>query len=321
MNNKSKKIFVCGHNGMVGSAILRQLDKKENIEIFTKTREQLNLEDQNQVKRFFNGNSFDEVYLCAAKVGGIIANNDYPYDFIFKNLEIQNNVINACIFNGITKLLFLGSSCIYPRDCSQPIQEEDLLTGLLEKTNEPYAIAKIAGIKLCESANRQFGLDYRCVMPTNLYGPGDNFNLENSHVIPALLRKFHEAKIKSQKYVEIWGSGKPFREFLHVEDMANASIHVMDLDKKEIDEKNYSHINIGTGNDISIYDLSNLISKIVGFKGELKFDSSRPDGTPRKCLNIDKITSLGWIPKIPLESGLRDTYKWYKNHHQELRMA
>ena len=259
--------------------------------------------------------------MCAAKVGGIIANNDYPYDFIFKNLEIQNNVINACIFNGITKLLFLGSSCIYPRDCSQPILEDDLLTGLLEKTNEPYAIAKIAGIKLCESANRQFGLDYRCVMPTNLYGPGDNFNLENSHVIPALLRKFHEAKIKSQKYVEIWGSGKPFREFLHVEDMANASIHVMDLDKKEIDEKNYSHINIGTGKDISIYDLSNLISKIVGFKGELKFDSSRPDGTPRKCLNIDKITSLGWIPKIPLESGLRDTYKWYKNHHQKLRTA
>ena len=261
------------------------------------------------------------MYLCAAKVGGIVANNNYPYDFIYKNLAIQNNVINASITNGIKKLLFLGSSCIYPRDCSQPIEEKDLLTGLLEKTNEPYAIAKIAGIKLCESANRQFGLDYRCVMPTNLYGPGDNFNLKNSHVIPALIRKFHEAKNKSQKYVDIWGTGKPFREFLHVDDMADASIHVMNLEKKALDKITDTHINIGTGNDISIYDLSNLISKIVGFNGELKFDTSKPDGTPRKCLNIDKITSLGWTPKISLESGLRDTYEWYQSNQQELRIA
>lgn len=308
-------IFVAGHNGMVGSAIVRALEKNNDCDIITRTRCELDLCDQLAVNNFFSENPIDQVYLAAAKVGGIFANNAYPADFILENLQIQNNVIGSAHKLGVNKLLFLGSSCIYPRLALQPIREEYLLTGPLEPTNEPYAIAKIAGIKLCESITRQYSREYRSIMPTNLYGPGDNYHPENSHVIPALLRRFHEAKINNLSEVIIWGSGTPMREFLHVDDLAQAAIHVMNLPKASLIEKSpmCSHLNVGTGQDLSIADLAKLIAKIVNYSGNMIFDLKMPDGTPRKLLNTEKLLSMGWEPKIELDAGLQNTYEQYKS--------
>lgn len=308
-------VFVAGHNGMVGSAIVRALEAKKNCDIITRTRCELDLCDQLAVNNFFSGNPIDQIYLAAAKVGGIFANNTYPADFILENLKIQNNVIGSAHKLGINKLLFLGSSCIYPRLAPQPIREEYLLTGLLEPTNEPYAIAKIAGIKLCESIARQYSREYRSIMPTNLYGPGDNYHPENSHVIPALLCRFHEAKINNLSEVIIWGSGTPMREFLHVDDLAQAAIHVMNLPQASLIEKTpiCSHINVGAGKDITIADLAKLIAKIVNYSGNIIFDMTMPDGTPRKLLNTEKLLSMGWQPKIELHAGLQSTYEQYKS--------
>lgn len=309
-----KKIFVAGHNGMVGSAIVRQLSKQGNVEIITRSRQELNLLDQTAVFAFLAEHKFDEVYLAAAKVGGIVANNTYPAEFIFENLSIQNNVIHGAHLAGTQNLLFLGSSCIYPKLAEQPMAEQALLTGTLEPTNEPYAIAKIAGIKMCESYNRQYGRNYRSVMPTNLYGENDNFHPENSHVIPALLRRFHEAKLNGDNRVVAWGSGKPMREFLHVDDMAAASIYVMQLDQATYDantEEMLSHINVGTGVDCTIRELVETVAKVVGFEGEIKFDVSKPDGAPRKLMNVDRLAALGWKSTIPLDSGLANTYEWF----------
>lgn len=307
------KIFIAGHNGMVGSAICRQL-QHQDIELVTACRDELDLTNQAQVKDYFCSHKFDQVYLAAAKVGGIHANNTYSADFIYENLMIQNNVIHQSYKAGIEKLLFLGSSCIYPKLAKQPISESELLNGYLEPTNEPYAIAKISGIKMCESYNRQHGTDYRSIMPTNLYGPGDNFHLDNSHVIPALIRRFHEAKINNSESVIVWGSGSPMREFLHVDDMASASIYLMDLSYEEYycdATSGSSHINVGTGIDISIKDLTKLISEVVGFLGEIIWDNEKPDGAPRKLLNTSKLNSLGWSPKIDLLNGLQSVYDWY----------
>src|SRR6056300_592661 len=285
------KIFIAGHKGMVGSALVRLL-KRKKVKIITKEKKELNLLDQKKVQIFFKNNKIDQVYLAAARVGGINANNSYPGNFIYENLMIQNNVIHNSFLNGVKKLLFLGSSCIYPKNAKQPMKEEELLTGKLELTNEPYAIAKIAGIKMCESYNRQYGnsygIDYRCVMPTNLYGPGDNYHPKNSHVVPGLIRRFHEAKVNNLKFVTIWGTGSQFREFIHVEDMARASIKVMNLDKKKFNKivKPMSHINIGSGREISIKDLAKKIKKVVDFKGKIKFDESKPNGTLRKLTNV-----------------------------------
>ena len=315
-------IFVAGHNGMVGSAILRALSSNKEHNIITANRLDLDLLNQESVNDFFRQNNIDQVYLAAAKVGGIKANNDYPAQFIYENLMIQLNIINAAHMSGVQKLLFLGSSCIYPKYAEQPIKENSLLTDILEPTNEPYAIAKIAGIKLCESYNREFKRDYRSIMPTNLYGPNDNFHPENSHVIPALIRRFHEAATKKEKEVMIWGSGSSYREFLHVDDMASASIHVMNLDNeifKSSIKPMLSHINIGTGCDCTIKQLSETISKIIGFKGNIIFDSSKPDGTPRKLLDITRINELGWTAKISLEEGLKSTYSWYQRNINQLR--
>lgn len=312
---KRPSIFVAGHRGMVGSAITRALQKKNNCAIITKSRSELDLYDQVAVNSFFAENSIDQVYLAAAKVGGIFANNTYPADFILQNLQIQNNVIGSAHKFGVSKLLFLGSSCIYPKFSAQPITEESLLTGPLEPTNEPYAIAKIAGIKLCESMNRQFDRDYRCIMPTNLYGTGDNYHPENSHVIPALIRRFHEAKINKTEVVTVWGSGAAQREFLHVDDLAEAAIHTMNIHKNEwvkLSAPACSHLNVGTGSDVTIAELAQLIAKITNYHGSINFDSSKPDGAPRKLLNIEKIVSTGWIPTISLESGLVTTYENYK---------
>ncbi|KGL57879.1 GDP-fucose synthetase, partial [Pantoea ananatis] len=280
-----KKVFIAGHRGMVGSAILRQLSKRTDIEIITKTKEELNLLSKKDVEEFFQSSEIDEVYLAAAKVGGIHANNQFPAEFIYENMLIECNVIHAAHLANIPKLLFLGSSCIYPKFATQPIKESALLTGELEQTNEPYAIAKIAGIKLCESYNRQFGRDYRSVMPTNLYGENDNFHPENSHVVPALMRRFHEAMLNDDSEVIVWGSGNPMREFLYVDDMAEASIFVMELDNATYANNTapmLSHINVGTGIDCSIRELAQTVAEVVGYKGEIKFDSSKPDGTPRK---------------------------------------
>jgi GDP-L-fucose synthase len=312
-----KKIFVAGHNGMVGSAIIRLLLKrKEEIEIVTRDRKKLDLTDQSAVQNFLKKESFDQIYLAAAKVGGIYANYTFPANFIYENLMIQTNIINGAFLSGTKRLLFFGSSCIYPKFSNQPIQEKDLLTGVLEPTNEYYAIAKIAGIKLCESYNRQYGdkygIDYRSVMPTNLYGPGDNYNLENCHVIPALIRKFHEAKINKLPKVSVWGSGKQEREFLYVDDLAEASFKIMNLEK-EIYYKNNdlmcSHINIGYGSDLSIRELANLIKKVTHYKGKIEFDNSKPDGMKKKFLNNKRINKLGWRPKHTLKDGLKKTYK------------
>jgi GDP-L-fucose synthase len=308
-----KTIFVAGHRGMVGSAIVRQLETR-GAKIVTATRRQVDLTSQAAVMDFFARHSIDQVYLAAAKVGGIHANNTYPAEFIYQNLMIEANIIHAAHSNGVRKLLFLGSSCIYPRLAEQPMKEEALLTGVLEPTNEPYAIAKIAGIKLCESYNRQYGRDYRSVMPTNLYGPNDNYHPENSHVIPALLRRFHEVQLAGGDEVVIWGSGTPRREFLHVDDMAAASVHVMELDQAMYQANTRpmsSHINVGTGRDCTIRELAETVARVTGFSGRLVFDASKPDGAPRKLLDVSRLAALGWKASIGLEEGLRDAYRWF----------
>ena len=308
-----KKIFIAGHKGMVGSSILNLLDNSGN-NLITRNRQDLDLTNQKMVNDFFNTNKFDEVYIAAAKVGGIYANNTFPADFIYQNLMIQNNIIHSAFTSGVKKLLFLGSSCIYPRLAKQPIQENELLGGKLEPTNEAYAIAKIAGIKMCESFNRQYDLDYRSIMPTNLYGPGDNYHPENSHVVPALIRKFHEAKIQDLDTVTLWGSGSALREFLYVDDMAAASVFVMNLDKEKHNtstQKTLSHLNAGSGEECSIKELAKIISNIVCFDGDIKWDLSKPDGTPRKMMDSSKLHSLGWTPKLSLEDGLLKTYNNY----------
>ena len=310
----SQKIFVAGHRGMVGSAIVRQLQAKGYTNIITATHAELDLCNQADVQQFFKEHDIDQVYLAAAKVGGIHANNTYPADFIYQNLMIEANVIHAAHSHDVQKLMFLGSSCIYPKFAQQPMAESELLKGELEATNEPYAIAKIAGIKLCESYNRQFGRDYRSVMPTNLYGPNDNFHPENSHVIPALLRRFHEAVKSNAEVVTIWGSGTPMREFLHVDDMAAASIHVMELDTetfKANTQPMLSHINVGTGIDCTIRELAETVAKVTGFQGRLEFDATKPDGTPRKLMDVSRLADLGWKASLSLEDGLRDAYQWY----------
>lgn len=317
-----KRVFVAGHRGMVGAAIVRQLASSADVELVLRARAELDLTDQAKVRAFFASERIDEVYLAAAKVGGIHANNSYPAEFIYENLMIQANVIRAAYDNSVEKLLFLGSSCIYPRDAEQPMSEQALMTGQLEPTNEPYAVAKIAGIKMCESFNRQYGTDYRSVMPTNLYGPGDNFHSENSHVIPALLRRFHEAKSRGSEGVELWGTGAPRREFLHVDDMAAASVFVMNLplpDLRAQTQAMSSHINVGTGKDCSIRELATLLAEIVGYHGELRFDASKPDGAARKLLDVSRLESIGWRPSIRLSVGLEQTYDWFLSQAGEVR--
>jgi GDP-L-fucose synthase len=312
LNASQPRIFVAGHRGLVGSAIVRVLNAQGLSNIVTRTRAELDLTNQAQVRDFFETEQIDQVYLAAAKVGGIHANNTYPAEFIYENMMVQANVVHQAWRSGVRKLLFLGSSCIYPRMAAQPIREEYLLTGTLEPTNEPYAMAKIAGIKLCESYNRQFGTDYRSVMPTNLYGPGDNYHPENSHVIPALIRRFHEAKLSDAPEVVIWGSGKPMREFLYVDDMAAASVYVMQLDTATYatnTEPTHSHLNVGTGEDATIGDVAKLIGKVVGFRGRIEFDTSKPDGTPRKLLDVSKLQALGWHAKVSLKDGLERAYR------------
>ncbi len=324
MKISSKKIhvFVAGHRGMVGSAIIRQLAQDTTYEIVTRNRDELDLMSQKDVANFFQTQSIDQVYLAAAKVGGIVANNTYPADFIYENLMIQSNIIHSAHMAGVQKLLFLGSSCIYPKHADQPMAEKSLLTGTLEATNEPYAIAKIAGIKLCESYNRQYGRDYRSVMPTNLYGPNDNFHLKNSHVIPGLIRRFHEAKQNKSQEVVVWGTGKPMREFLYVDDMAAASIHVMQLENSIYEENTelmLSHINVGTGDDCSIRELVETIAKVVGYGGAISFDTSKPDGTPRKLMDVSRLNSLGWQYKVSLEEGLARSYGWFLENQHDYR--
>lgn len=316
------KVYVAGHKGMVGSAIVRNLSVRGDVKIITADRNELDLLDTNSVNDFFSKNKIDQVYLAAAKVGGIVANNTYPADFIYQNLMIQNNVINAAHNNGVQKLMFLGSSCIYPKLAAQPITEGQLLQGTLEPTNEPYAIAKIAGIKLCESYNRQYNRDYRSVMPTNLYGENDNFHPSNSHVIPALMRRFHEAKQENASEVIVWGSGKPMREFLHVDDMAAASIYVMELDTEILNQNvqsMLSHINVGTGIDCTIRELAETISRVVGFEGKITFDAEKPDGAPRKLLDVSRLQDLGWKYSIDLEEGLTKTYQWFLANQGKFR--
>lgn len=317
-----KRVYIAGHNGMVGSALVRNLESRNDVELILKTRQELNLLDQQAVNNFFKTEEIDEVYLSAAKVGGIMANNTYPADFIYENLVIASNIIHAAHVNDINKLLFLGSSCIYPKLANQPISEAELLQGTLEPTNEPYAIAKIAGIKLCESYNRQYNRDYRSVMPTNLYGPFDNFHPTNSHVVPALIRRFHEAKENDQAEVIVWGSGNPKREFLYVDEMAAASVYVMELNKdvyNQFTEPMLSHINVGTGRDCSIKELASAIASVVGYKGKITFDSTKPDGTPRKLLDVSRLAALGWTSKLSLHDGLVDTYQWYLDNQDTFR--
>ena len=318
-----KKIFVTGHRGMVGSAICRQLQKKPDVEIITRTRDELDLCDQLAVHDFMKSEKPDEVILAAAKVGGIHANNIYPAEFIYQNLQIQNNVIHSAHENDVQKLLFLGSSCIYPRAVKQPMSEDALLTGILEPTNEPYAIAKIAGIKMCESYNRQYGRDYRSVMPTNLYGVGDNYHPENSHVVPALIRRFHEAKENKLNEVVVWGSGTPMREFLYVDDMAEASLYVHTLNQDtylENTEPMLSHINVGTGIEVTIKELAENIMSVVGFVGKLVFDNSKPDGTMRKLMDVKKLGSLGYAAPTSLRLGLELAYADFLENQSSLRM-
>lgn len=317
-----KKVFVAGHRGMVGAAIVRQLSKRDDIELVTKTRQELDLTSQQAVSDFFATSNIDEVYLAAAKVGGIHANNTYPAEFIYENLMIEANIIHAAHSNDVQKLLFLGSSCIYPKLAEQPMQETALLTGTLEETNEPYAIAKIAGIKLCESYNRQYGRDYRSVMPTNLYGPHDNFHPENSHVIPALLRRFHEAAQNNAEEVVAWGTGTPMREFLHVDDMAAASIHVMELNNETYADNTQpmlSHINVGTGEDCTIRELVETVAKVTKFNGKITWDSTKPDGAPRKLMNVSRLHSLGWKHTYNLEAGLQDAFDWFMANQDNFR--
>lgn len=315
-------IFIAGHNGMVGSAITKELSRYDKNKIITANRSNLDLLDQRSVVSFFRENNIDQVYLAAAKVGGIFANNEYPAQFIYENLMIQSNIIHASHLSDVNKLLFLGSSCIYPKNIEQPIKESYLLNGVLESTNEPYAIAKIAGIKICESYNRQYGRDYRSIMPTNLYGPNDNFHPKNSHVIPAMLRRFHHAAINNSKEVIVWGSGTPMREFMHVEDLANASVYLMNIEHdlyQSHTEPMLSHINVGTGYDCTIKELSKIISEVSSFDGKIIFDTSKPDGTKRKLLDISRLKALGWQSKICLRDGLKDTYEWYKKNIKDIR--
>ena len=303
--DKNSKIYVAGHNGLVGSAIVRNLEKNGYTNLIFRTFGELDLTNQKATAEFFASEKPEYVFLAAAKVGGIKANNDFPADFIFQNLQIQNNIISNSYLTGAKKLLFLGSSCIYPRDCPQPIKEEYLMTGPLEKTNEAYATAKIAGIKMCQSYDKQYGTKFISVMPTNLYGPNDNFDLNSSHVLPALLRKFHDAKLNNDKEAIMWGTGKPKREFLHVDDLADACVYLInEYDDSEI-------VNIGTGEDVEIIELANLIKNIVGFEGEINNDLEKPDGTMRKQLNVSKLHKLGWKHKIPLEEGIKMTYQWF----------
>lgn len=316
--DKNGKIYIAGHNGMVGAAILKLLSAQGYQNIIIRSHQALDLTQQQAVAQFMQAEKPDYVVLAAAKVGGIFANNEYPAEFIYQNLMIESNVIHQAYLAGVTQLLFLGSSCIYPKFAQQPMAENSLLTGILESTNEPYAIAKIAGIKLCESYNRQYGTDYRSVMPTNLYGEGDNFDLQNSHVIPALIRKIHEAKINQQSYVELWGTGNAKREFLHVNDMADACYHVMTLNKeiyKKHTQPMLSHINIGSGKDISIRELAETIAEIIGFSGNILWNTNMPDGTARKLLAVDLVKKLGWQAKISLKEGLTETYQWYLDNY------
>jgi len=319
------KIYVAGHRGMVGSAIVRQLLARGHKpeQIVGRTHAELDLTDQAAVRAFFAAEKPDQVYLAAARVGGIHANNTYPAEFIYDNLMVQANVIDAAFRHEVKKLLFLGSSCIYPKLASQPMSENALLTGFLEPTNEPYAVAKIAGIKICESYNRQYGkdygVDYRSVMPTNLYGPGDNYHPENSHVIPALIRRFHEAKVAQAPAVAIWGSGKPYREFLFVDDMAAASVHVMNLDKNKYDQYTtpmQSHINVGYGSDVTIAQVAQTIGNVVGYAGEIVFDATKPDGAPRKLMDSTLLKNLGWQAQVDLQTGLKLAYADFLNHHR-----
>ncbi len=322
MIQPAPKIYVAGHRGMVGSAIVRKLlaDGTAPSQIIGRTHRELDLTDQQAVRKFFDKEKPDQVYLAAARVGGIHANNTYPAEFIYDNLMVQANVIDAAYRNGVKKLLFLGSSCIYPKHAPQPMSEEVLLTGALEPTNEPYAVAKIAGIKICESYNRQYQVDYRSVMPTNLYGPGDNYHPENSHVIPALIRRFHEAKLAGQASVTIWGSGKPYREFLYVDDMAAASVYVMNLPVatyKQHTSPMQSHINVGSGSDTTIAELAQTIRSVQGYSGEIVFDTSKPDGAPRKLMDSSRLEALGWTPKTELRVGLTLAYQDFLTQNAE----
>jgi len=314
LSKTNKRIYIAGHNGMVGSAIARQFCDKSGVELVTRSRAELDLGNQQDVAKFFAEQQIDEVYLAAAKVGGIHANNTFPAEFIYDNLMVECNVVNSAWKSGVQKLLFLGSSCIYPRMATQPINETELMQGSLEPTNEPYALAKIAGIKLCESYNRQYGTDYRSVMPTNLYGPHDNYHPDNSHVIPALLCRFHEAKLSNADSISIWGTGSALREFLHVDDMARACIHVMDLPLDEylaVTDPRLTHINVGSGVDCSIAELVSSVCEVTNFKGEIVYDTSKPDGAPRKLMDSSKLTRLGWAPQYSLKQGLEDAYGWY----------
>lgn len=318
----AKRIFIAGHRGMVGAALYRQLERDGQHAIVTRDRDDLDLTDQRAVEEFFQSEQLDTVYLAAAKVGGIQANVNYPAEFIYQNLIVQANVIHAAYRSGVEQLLFLGSSCIYPRAAAQPITESALLTGMLEPTNEPYAVAKIAGIKLCESYNRQYGCDFRSVMPTNLYGPNDNFHPDNCHVVPALIRRFHEATRRGDREVMIWGTGTPRREFLHVDDMASACIHVMGYDRAQWQMQTQpmvSHVNVGTGQDCSIRELAETLIEVTGFRGKLVFDDTKPDGTPRKWLDVSQLSKLGWKATISLEDGLRSAYRWYLEHVDRVR--
>ena len=319
---KKKNIFIAGHRGMVGSAILRKLKESRDVNLILRPRNELDLLQQSEVETFFKEQPIDEVYLAAARVGGIYANQTYPAQFIHENLLIQSNIIHSSFSNGVKKLLFLGSSCIYPREADQPIKESALLSAPLETTNEPYAIAKIAGIKLCESYNRQYGkshgIDYRSVMPTNLYGPGDNYHLENAHVLPALIRKMHEGKERKDSRMIVWGTGRPKREFLYADDLANACVHLMNIDAALFYQNRHpqcSHVNIGSGQELSISELAELVSQVVGFQGKIVFDTSKPDGTPQKRLDSSVVHQLGWKPKVGLEEGIRLAYEDFKKRH------
>ncbi|WP_420384268.1 GDP-L-fucose synthase [Novosphingobium sp.] len=323
-NVNPRRIYVAGHRGMVGGAIVRQLSARGDTQIITRTRAELDLTSQAAVAAFFAAERPDAVILAAAKVGGIHANNAYPADFIYENLMIQGNVIHQAYAAGVQRLLQLGSSCIYPRAVPQPMREDALLTGVLEQTNEPYAIAKIAGIKLCESYNRQHGTDYRSVMPTNLYGPGDNFHPENSHVLPAMLLRFHDAVQRGLGQVTIWGSGTPRREFLHVDDMAAASLFVFDLAAEAYRAQTQpmlSHVNVGSGSDVSIFELAEIVARVTGFAGEIVTDPSKPDGTMRKLMDVSRLDQMGWRATIALERGIAETYRWFLDNQTALRAA